>query len=500
MAASEGLDEIPVAEPPAQLKAEPDAMADGGDGGGVPGSRISVMVTDPKKEQEGINAYVSYKVVTRSDMPGFAPEKFVIRRYSDFVWLHGQLELEVPGAIVPPLPEKAVVGRFTPEFIEGRRRALEKFVVRACKRPELVKAKCVQLFLQVDDLAVSKTEQKAAAAATKQANSAAAGGKAGFFGWFEEKASDAVSTLQVTLAESGSAIKSRADQRIEEIVTYINNLEVQMANVAKHTSGLMKRNRDLANGLFEFGLSFTLLAQTETDQLAGALTHLGHTADQLSLLVAQQAERESIAFEEPIHDYIRMLSAVKSALAARTRAKNELAAAQAALEAKKAACAKLVGQPGKEDKVAAAEAAVEAAQAAVDRTRDMFEEVSARVVTEMDHFKREKAGEMQALILDYAQMQIAYNQRLEQQWQQLVPKLEALHGPEGAAEGAAAAAAVVQNGPLPTLERRMSGDRALPGLPAAPLGGPPAPSRDSASAPLPPPPADGDDSEDVVGV
>jgi hypothetical protein len=51
---------------------------------------------------------------------------------------------------------------------------------------------------------------------------------------------------------------------------YINNLEVQMANVAKHTSGLMKRNRDLANGLFEFGLSFTLLAQTETDQLAGA--------------------------------------------------------------------------------------------------------------------------------------------------------------------------------------------------------------------------------------
>lgn len=41
-------------------------------------------------------------------------------RYSDFVWLHGQLELEVPGAIVPPLPEKAVVGRFTPEFIEAR--------------------------------------------------------------------------------------------------------------------------------------------------------------------------------------------------------------------------------------------------------------------------------------------------------------------------------------------------------------------------------------------
>ena len=41
----------------------------------------------------------------------------------------------------------------------------------------------------------------------------------------------------------------------------------------------------------------------------------------------------------------------------------------------------------------------------------------------MDHFKREKAGEMQSLVLDFAQMQIAYNQRMEQQWQQLVPKL-----------------------------------------------------------------------------
>lgn len=89
----------PRAEPPAQLKAEPDAMADGGDGGGVPGSRISVMVTDPKKEQEGINAYVSYKVVTRSDMPGFAPEKFVIRRS-----VAASPSIRAPSVSVPSVP------------------------------------------------------------------------------------------------------------------------------------------------------------------------------------------------------------------------------------------------------------------------------------------------------------------------------------------------------------------------------------------------------------
>lgn len=50
----------------------------------------------------------------------------VIRRYSDFVWLSDQLAKDVPGSIVPPLPEKAVVGRFSAEFVESRRRLLEK--------------------------------------------------------------------------------------------------------------------------------------------------------------------------------------------------------------------------------------------------------------------------------------------------------------------------------------------------------------------------------------
>ena len=100
----------------------------------------------------------------------------------------------------------------------------------------------------------------------------------------------------------------------------------------------------------------------------------------------------------------------------------------------------------------------------------------------MDHFKREKAGEMQSLVLDFAQMQIAYNQRMEQQWQQLVPKLEALGGPPraGGGGGAAAAPAAAAEKPLPPLPP-----------PAAAT----APSREPAAEP---PPAD--DTEDVVGV
>ena len=47
----------------------------------------------------------------------------------------------------------------------------------------------------------------------------------------------------------------------------------------KHTQELIKRNRGMANGLFEFGLAFTLLGQSESDALGNALAQLGHCAD-----------------------------------------------------------------------------------------------------------------------------------------------------------------------------------------------------------------------------
>ena len=74
---------------------------------------------------------------------------------------------------------------------------------------------------------------------------------------------------------------------------YVESLEPQVGNVHKHTQGLVRRSRDLANGLFEFGLAFTLLGQSEQGVLEYALTEVGHTADKLSVLAAEQAEKEA---------------------------------------------------------------------------------------------------------------------------------------------------------------------------------------------------------------
>jgi sorting nexin-1/2 len=80
------------------------------------------------QHSEGINKYTSYRVDVRplatipdhqDIMMGHTAYSAVLRRYSDFFWLYERLHVERAGAVVPPIPEKTAVGRFSPQFIVG---------------------------------------------------------------------------------------------------------------------------------------------------------------------------------------------------------------------------------------------------------------------------------------------------------------------------------------------------------------------------------------------
>ena len=101
---------------------------------------LAIAVTEPIKHNEGVQAYIGYSITTNADdtREEFqAPRTTVLRRYSDFHFLHAKLGHAFPGAILPPIPEKALVGRFEASFVEGRRRALERYLLRVVKHPEL---------------------------------------------------------------------------------------------------------------------------------------------------------------------------------------------------------------------------------------------------------------------------------------------------------------------------------------------------------------------------
>ena len=139
---------------------------------------------------------------------------------------------------------------------------------------------------------------------------------------------------------------------------------------------------------------------------------------------AEHAEKEMAQFEEPLQDYLKMIHAVKLALQRRHEKRLTYSTCLASVETKMSNLNKLRSQLGAEAKVYAAEMSLRRGQEAAELARDDFATVSQRVLREVDRFKREKAEDMRRTVLDYINLQVEYNKRMEDIWAALIPQLE----------------------------------------------------------------------------
>ncbi|WFD25848.1 Vacuolar protein sorting-associated protein vps5 [Malassezia nana] len=115
---------------------------------------FSVRVGDPQRVGDPVTGHVVYAVRVSTNAPWFSrPELSVLRRYSDFRWLHAALVSNCPGVIVPPIPEKVKIGRFAPDLIEFRRCALERALQQMLEHERLQKDEDLKLFLESPRLA-----------------------------------------------------------------------------------------------------------------------------------------------------------------------------------------------------------------------------------------------------------------------------------------------------------------------------------------------------------
>ena len=335
------------------------------------------------------------------------------------------------------------MGRFNPAFVEARRRELERFLRRVAIHPELQDCSCLDTFLRADDVTfmAAKNAKSDAAAAMMMQQSGMMGGymgghpgmpptpqytgpgmmggasrpkKEGFKRWFAE----------TKTSISGDLVKSPDDELFDEIQRYIHGLDTQMKNVSTQASGLVRKGKEMANGLFEFGLAFNLLGQSEADALGEALCRLGETADRLSVLSAEHSDQEAAQFEDPLVDMIKMIHAVKLALHKRHEKRLTYSTCLQEVESKNSQLAKMRAQIGMEAKAYALEMSLRRAQENAEVARDDFAAVSQRVLREVDRFKRETTDEMRLTVLEYIRLQVDYNKKMEQIWATLIPQLE----------------------------------------------------------------------------
>ncbi len=392
---------------------------------------LAVTVGNPAKVGEGMSAYFTYEVRTKTSLPQYAYAEFAVtRRFRDFDWLHSQLVAKFPGAIVPPLPEKhaaqvstyKVTGQAqSAAWLEERRSQLQRFLQRLVAHPMLHTAADLQAFLEKTDDALEQWRERAKGGASARGAYSLSDVRSGLY---------SVGSRSMSLLGGEAAPASftpLTDLPCQQMGNYTSAVQGQVASVHKHARAYIERHRALGASMTGFGLALTQLADCErtiNESLATGISSMGLCVGRLSATYAELAERETNTFDEPMKEYVRILSSVKAAIASREGALRAYNATQSAMLAKKERLDKLRATGGKEEKAAALARELSEAEEAANLAKAEYEAVAARVDAEMGRFQAEKLADFKRIVVGFITLQIEYSARVQQAWRELLPRLQ----------------------------------------------------------------------------
>lgn len=108
-------------------------------------SVYEIIVSNPQVQSNQYKNYIAYSVQGKNTKDGSTFESY--RRYSDFLWLHDILRRTMPACVVPGMPEKSLMGNFSPSLLVYRIRELTRFLQRIAAHPTLSGSEYFRLFL-----------------------------------------------------------------------------------------------------------------------------------------------------------------------------------------------------------------------------------------------------------------------------------------------------------------------------------------------------------------
>lgn len=386
---------------------------------GVPAnSDFSIRVTDPVRQGEGVAAYVSYKVITRTSAPGYRQQAEVIRRFKDFVWLQQRLRHELRGVVVPPLPERNVLEKYkmTTEFIEQRRAALTVFINRVAAHPALRGSHELQLFLEA-----SETEFAIEVSRSQVVDPAVGQGAA------KKTLTGAVTFLRELSHTASNLYHKRTDDEEEDaeylrVRAYYHELERHLAEAHRQASRLVRHQQEMGESVREFGVSMAALGRYEESGLiADSFGQLADRADTVAQLCSKTSASLASCFEAPLKEFVRGVRAVKKVCEDRSAALAAYQQARGDVDVRRQRLAKLRGTPGiREERVSEAERDLSDAQQRAEAAKATYETIVQRMSGELDRFQRERAAEMNYVMRDFAVAQARVSGDTARLWGSLV--------------------------------------------------------------------------------
>ncbi|KAI2538592.1 sorting nexin 2 [Homo sapiens] len=377
---------------------------------------IEIGVSDPEKVGDGMNAYMAYRVTTKTSLSMFSKSEFSVkRRFSDFLGLHSKLASKYlhVGYIVPPAPEKSIVGMTkvkvgkedssSTEFVEKRRAALERYLQRTVKHPTLLQDPDLRQFLESSELPRAvNTQALSGAGILRMVN----------------KAADAVNKMTIKMNES--------DAWFEEKQQQFENLDQQLRKLHVSVEALVCHRKELSANTAAFAKSAAMLGNSEDHTaLSRALSQLAEVEEKIDQLHQEQAFADFYMFSELLSDYIRLIAAVKGVFDHRMKCWQKWEDAQITLLKKREAEAKMM-VANKPDKIQQAKNEIREWEAKVQQGERDFEQISKTIRKEVGRFEKERVKDFKTVIIKYLESLVQTQQQLIKYWEAFLPEAKAI--------------------------------------------------------------------------
>ncbi|KAF1389657.1 hypothetical protein PFLUV_G00075740 [Perca fluviatilis] len=289
------------------------------------------------------------------------------------------------------------------EFVEKRRSALERYLMRTVKLPVLLKDPDVLLFLESSELprAVS-TQALSSAGLLRMVN----------------KAAEAVNKMTIKMNES--------DAWFEEKQQHFENLDVQLRKLHASMESLVLHRKELSVNTAQFAKSAAMLGNSEDHTaLSRALSQLAEVEEKIDQLHQDQANADFYLFSELLGDYVRLITAVKGVFDHRMKTWQKWQDSQMLLQKKREAEAKLQFN-NKPDKLQQAKDEIKELEGKVEQGEREFEQISKTIRKEVSRFEKERVKDFKTIIIKYLESLVQTQQQLIKYWDAFLPEAKAI--------------------------------------------------------------------------
>lgn len=353
---------------------------------------LHITVEDPTKVGDLTSAHIVYSVRTNTESELLRQKQSVVsRRYRDFRWLYRQLQSTHPGRIIPPPPDKQAVGRFNEDFIESRRFALERMLVKIAANPVLQKDPDFIMFLQSERFSSEAREREKIA------------GTSSTFTAVEESSDGLLDTSTASgngtgfLSSIGGAFSfqpklTEPDDFFKEKKQYIESLDQQFKIILRHLETVVIQRHDLSTITEEFANILLTMSDLEVSATTTKMfEEFSSTQLRIKELLDRLSLQDILTLETTLDEYQRLISSVKTTFNQRDKILLQLISSENDLKKKRASLDKNSKfNKSHKDKIQQLQNELAQLEGKNELLKKKFDNISKTIKQELEGFEKER--------------------------------------------------------------------------------------------------------------